>query len=255
MVSFLLNRFNFYCCLEVRLNFFISLCSLSLGCFAVFGGTVQAMDSFNAAKKILPSIYKQLEDPKSVYCGCDLNIERNRFIVDLKSCGYTVRKQPKRAARVEVEHIMPAWEFGHQLKCWQQGGRKNCSKSSKEFKTMEGDLHNLFPSVGEVNGDRSNYRFQLWNGKPYQYGKCEMLVDFKGRRAQPPERSRGLIARAYLYMVSHYEGLTLARQQRQLFEAWNKMYPPSENECLRNELIKKRQGNDNPFVTEKCKSK
>lgn len=66
-----------------------------------------------------------------------------------------------------------------------------------------------------------------------------MLVDFKGRRAQSPERSRGLIARAYFYMVSHYEGLTLARQQRQLFDVWNNMYLPTENECLRNEIIKK----------------
>ncbi len=80
-----------------------------------------------------------------------------------------------------------------------------------------------------------------------------MLVDFKARRAQPSERSSGLIARAYLYMVSHYEGLTLARQQRQLFDAWNNMYPPTENECLRNEIIKKHQGNDNPYVTEKFK--
>ena len=221
-------------------------------CCFMCGATVQAMDSFNEAKRVLPSIYRQLDAPQSVYCGCDLKITRNRFRADLKSCGYAVRKKPKRARLVEIEHIMPAWEFGHQLKCWQRGGRENCSQNNAAFKLMEGDLHNLFPAVGEVNADRSNYRFQLWNGRPYQYGKCEMLVDFKGRRAQPPERSRGLIARAYLYMVLQYKGLRLAKQQRRLFEAWNRMYPPDTNECLRNVLIKKLQGNDNPFVTEKC---
>lgn len=37
-------------------------------------------------------------------------------------------------------------------------------------------MHNLFPAIGEVNGDRANYRFSDWNGKPNQYGKCQMLV-------------------------------------------------------------------------------
>ena len=65
---------------------------MSLVSFAMLGGAAQAMDSFNVAKKILPSIYKQLDEPKSIYCGCDLNITRNCFSVDLKSCGYAVRK-------------------------------------------------------------------------------------------------------------------------------------------------------------------
>ena len=62
-------------------------------------------------------------------------------------------------------------------------------------------MHNLVPSIGEVNGDRSNYRFSDWNGFPQQYGKCAMVVDFKGKRVQPTQQSRGAIARAYLYMA------------------------------------------------------
>ena len=216
--------------------------------------SANAMDSFNQAKKVLPSIYRELDGPVTFYCGCPLSIERNRFQVSLKECGYKVRKQPRRAARVEIEHVMSAWEFGHQLQCWQEGGRKNCGKNPA-FAIMEGDLHNLFPAIGEVNGDRSNFRFQLWNGKPFQYGQCEMIVDFKGKRAQPPERARGQIARAYLYMTSHYQGFNLSRQQRQLFEAWNKMYPPTDSECLRNRLITEVQGNDNPFVSAQCEDR
>ena len=84
--------------------------------------------------------------------------------------------------------MVPAWEFGHQLQCWQDGGRKNCGKSD-EFNRMEGDMHNLFPAIGEVNGDRANFRFSDWNGKPNQYGKCQMLVDFK--RSARCSRPRG----------------------------------------------------------------
>lgn len=33
----------------------------------------------------------------------------------------------------------------------------------------------------------------------------------------------------------------------------NNMYPPTDNEYLCNELIKKHQGNDNLYINEKCK--
>jgi hypothetical protein len=70
-------------------------------------------------------------------------------------------------------------------------------------------MHNLFPAIGEVNGDRANFRFSDWNGKPNQYGKCRMLVDFKGARCSRPRGRCGQIARAYLYMSQQY-GLRLA---------------------------------------------
>ncbi len=209
------------------------------------------MDSFNEAKQRFPSIYKKLDKPVSFYCGCPLSVERNRLVLSLKECGYEARKQPKRAARVEWEHVMSAWEFGHQLQCWQKGGRKQC-RQDERFERMEGDMHNLFPAIGEVNGDRSNFRYNDWGGKPYQYGQCPMVVDFKGKRAQPPKRSRGMIARAYFYMRDTY-GISLSRQQTRLFEAWDKMFAPDENECLRNELILKVQGNDNRHITKKCR--
>ena len=219
----------------------------------------QAMESFTAAKKVLPGIYQTLDkefgNTSTIYCGCDLSYtgggKRVKWQLDLDSCGYEVRKNANRASRIEVEHVMPAWNFGHQMQCWQDGGRKNCGKDAK-FRQMEGDLHNLYPSVGEVNGDRGNFQFTDWNGKPTQYGKCEMVVDFKGRKAQPPKQSRGQIARAYMYMADQYN-IRLAPQQRKLYEAWDRMYPVTDFDCRRNELIKKVQGNDNKFITAACK--
>ncbi len=35
---------------------------------------------------------------------------------------------------------------------------------------MEADLHNLVPAVGEINGDRSNYRFGMISGERYRCG-------------------------------------------------------------------------------------
>lgn len=212
-----------------------------------------AMDDFIAAKKELPKITRQLTAPSTVYCAVPITFnERGRWQVDPLAAGYKVRKNPKRAVRIEAEHVMPAWDFGHQLQCWAaKNGRKNCEKTSSEFNRMEGDLHNLFPALGEVNGDRSNFRFSDWNGTPYQYGSCQMLIDFSAKRAQPPKDARGLIARAYLYMSQRY-GIRLAEQQRKLYAAWDRQYAPSANECRRNQIIKGVQGNDNPFITARC---
>ncbi|UJF19059.1 deoxyribonuclease I [Vibrio sp. SS-MA-C1-2] len=206
--------------------------------------------SFSKAKKIAIKIYQ--DHPISFYCGCDIEWHGKKGVPQFDSCGYEVRKQLKRASRIEWEHVMPAWQFGHQRQCWQDGGRKNCGKTDPQFKFMEADLHNLTPTIGEVNGDRSNYRFSQWRGnKGAFYGQCEMKVDFKRRQAEPPARARGAVARTYLYMAKQYD-LQLSKAQRQLMNAWDKTYPVDAWECERDRRIKKVQGNNNPFVLSAC---
>ncbi len=207
--------------------------------------------SFNQAKRIAKSIYADYLPHQSFYCGCNIIIEGKKWQPDLTSCGYQVRKQQRRANRIEWEHVVPAWEIGHQRQCWQQGGRKHCAKTDSQFKKMEADLHNLVPAIGEVNGDRSNYRFSLWNAKPEQYGACDMTVDFKDRKVQPPAASRGQIARTYLYMQKKYN-LAISNSQLKLFKAWDKSYPVDSIECRRDQQIAAKQGNHNPFVQQQC---
>lgn len=205
--------------------------------------------SFRQAKKIAADIYQA--HPTSFYCGCDITSKGKKLIPDLGSCGYQVRKQEKRANRIEWEHIMPAWEIGHQRQCWQNGGRKHCNKTDPEFKKMSADLHNLVPAIGEVNGDRSNYQFAESRVQPYQYGQCDMVVDFKAKKATPPALQKGAIARIYLYMEQRYQ-IRIAKQQKQLYQAWDKLYPVTPWECQRDTLIQAKQGNNNPFVASQC---
>ncbi|MCG9599104.1 endonuclease [Vibrio sp. Isolate25] len=208
--------------------------------------------SFSKAKKEALKIYA--DHPTSFYCGCDITWQGKKGIPDLTSCGYSVRKQQKRASRIEWEHVVPAWQFGHQRQCWQSGGRKNCTKNDRTFRLMEADLHNLTPAIGEVNGDRSNYHFSQWNGVDgATYGQCEVQVNFKQRRVMPPDRAKGSIARTYLYMSEEY-GFKLSKQQNQLMAAWNKLYPVDTWECERERRIFKIQGNHNPFVFKACQA-
>ncbi|UTV28150.1 deoxyribonuclease I [Photobacterium atrarenae] len=207
--------------------------------------------SFSKAKKIAVQIYQ--DHPVSFYCGCAITWQGRKGIPDLQSCGYQIRKQPKRASRIEWEHVVPAWQFGHQLQCWQDGGRKNCRKNAA-FRTMEADLHNLTPTIGEVNGDRSNFSFMPWSHQQgAYYGQCAMKVDFKARRADPPVAARGPIARIYLYMSDTYP-FRLSRQQRQLMEAWDRQHPVSDWECERDRRIAKVQRNHNPYVLQACQA-
>lgn len=215
--------------------------------FAIFSSSPYATPptSFSGAKREATKIYDK--NLISFYCGCPIKKEGKKLVPDLQACGYSVRKQETRANRIEWEHVVPAWAFGHQLQCWQKGGRKNCSRNSPEFRAMEADLHNLVPAIGEVNGDRSNYRFGVLNNPPNYYGRCDFHVDFKARVAQPPENQRGSIARTYLYMLDKYK-FKLSDKERKLFEAWNKMYPVTSWESERNQQISEIQGWGNPYI-------
>jgi deoxyribonuclease I len=192
--------------------------------------------TFREAKRVAPAIYAGHQ--RELYCGCAYSDLQH---VDLAGCGYQPRAQPQRASRIEWEHIVPAWVFGHQLQCWQDGGRKQCERSSAQFNRMEADLRNLYPAIGEVNADRSNFGYGMLPGAQPLYGQCGTVVDFKQRVAMPRAEVRGLVARTWLYMAARY-GLRLSRQDRQLYQAWDRMYPESDWERLRLRRIAAIQG-------------
>ncbi|AXX87851.1 DNA-specific endonuclease I [Malaciobacter marinus] len=212
--------------------------------------------SFSKSKKLL--LKKVYHDNKiTFYCENPYEIkrvngkEKTLIIQDKKY--YTPRnkyyksgKINTRAKRVEWEHIMPAHNFGKHLPCWREGGRKACRKD-KTFKAMEADMHNLVPAIGEVNGDRSNYRYGANIPKATQYGNCQFEVDFKAKRAYPKEDIRGNIARVYFYMSDKYN-VRLSKQERKMMEAWDKQDPVSEWERVKNKRIQKIQGNSNSYI-------
>lgn len=197
--------------------------------------------TFSEAKKVARTLYA----PQSTefYCGCKYTGNR----IDLASCGYIPRKNPQRAKRIEWEHIVSAWQIGHQRQCWQSGGRANCSRNDKRFQLAEADLHNLVPAIGEVNADRSNFSFAWLPAQKSQYGACQTQVDFKARKVMPRTQVRGMVARTHLYMSKRYQ-LRLSRQDQQLFQAWSKTYPVQEWERQRNQLIACVTGRGNEFV-------
>lgn len=214
--------------------------------------TFAVPDNFSHAKVLSKRhVYFDQEDKGSFYCGCKYQFTgKSGGRVDLESCGYGVRKNANRASRIEWEHIVPASNFGRARQCWQEGGRKNCTKSDPVFSVMEADLHNLTPAIGEVNGDRSNYNFGAVSGVNRQYGQCDFKVDFKNRIVEPRDEVKGRIARVYFYMFDRYD-LRMSTQQQRLLMSWHKQYPVGEWELERNARIQAIVGHDNEFVTGK----
>ncbi len=217
-------------------------------------GLPNTAGSFGTAKNWLYD--KVFHDHRSTfYCSCAYDENRR---VDWQSCGYKVREDKVRAARVEAEHVVPAYWIGYTRPRWRKQvcsanngerfkGRNCCEEIDPVFRTAHNDLHNLWPAVGEINGDRSNYRFGMVQTDARDYGHCDFKVDSNLHRAEPPPQVRGDIARISFYMEKAY-AVPLSRQQRQLFEAWNRQDPPDAWEKERNRRIKAIQGNGNPFV-------
>lgn len=216
--------------------------------------------SFDAAKKIArDTIY--VDRRIDLYCGCKFKpTGASGGRIDATECGYQPRSNAVRGERLEWEHVMPAWFFGHSLACWSRGhdrcvksdssafkGRDCCVKVSPKFRKIEADLHNLAPAVGELNGDRSNLPFGQVAGEPRQYGACNFEIGGSPRVAEPPDNVRGDAARIWFYMSETY-GVRLSPAMAELLRRWSEDDPVDDWERTKNERVFEVQGNRNPFV-------
>lgn len=211
-------------------------------------------DDFSKSKKtLLKNVY--YDHQFTFYCNNPyyIDIEDGKEVTriykdDSKYTPYRPLTKKKeiniRTIRVEWEHIMPAENFGRQLDCWKDGGRKNC-KSDYTFNQMEADMHNLVPAIGEINGDRSNYRFNWGDPKNLKYGNCPIEIDSK--KVYVGQEQKGFIARVYLYMSDKYN-IKLSEGQRNLMNSWNIIFPPSDWELIRHNRIYQLTGSYNKYI-------
>ena len=221
------------------------------------------ISDFTEAKHILYSrIWK--DHRETLYCGFRYD---GRKKVDLPA-GFHTNVHRSRAHQVEAEHIVPVEHFGPAFPEWRHGdplcvdnrgrrynGRKCTEERNEAFRLMECDLHNLAPADGAVNAWRGHAQFaELGRSGEAIFGPtCPMAFDRRREHVEPPARSKGLIARTYLYMDETYPEFRMSDQQRQLMEAWDRQYSPTPWECERNRRITRVQGNANRFVDRVCR--
>ncbi len=228
--------------------------------FPCFANGNEMIFSFQKAKNHLLKIH--LKHPYTFYCKA-LFFEDKTVILPQ---GFYALKYRSRAYRIEWEHIVPAENFGRAFSEWREGhpdcinskgvpyqGRKCVLKVNKLFQRMHADMHNLVPSIGAVNAMRSNYRFiEFEKNMKNSFGSCPMKIS--DRMVEPPEWTRGQIARTYLYFTTVYPIYKLSKREEKLFQIWNKKYPPNVFECQRNQEIAQIQGNLNMITLKACQN-
>lgn len=64
----------------------------------------EGIHSFSQAKAA--GVKVNADVPGDFYCGCKINWQGKKGVVDLQSCGYKVRKNENRASRIEWEHVV-----------------------------------------------------------------------------------------------------------------------------------------------------
>jgi deoxyribonuclease I len=234
------------------MNKLLLLCLLACSSLGQEQKHLPTIGSFSEAKKHLPEIHK--ENPTTLYCNCKFEGKK----INLESCGYRVHKNNRRAQRLEWEHVVPAHAFGHSFAEWRKGGRKMARKNP-EFRKMEGDMHNLWPEVGEINQLRSNYSMTDFGDNEKRqneitFGGCQARI--ADRKFEPMNNAKGIVARTYFYMDLTYPGRgIISRKNAKLFEAWDKMYPVTDWECKRSKKVERIQNSVNPVLTERCRGK
>jgi hypothetical protein len=112
--------------------------------------------------------------------------------------------------------------------------------------TLRSDLHNLLPASLRSNMARSSLPYGETNGRSRHSDVFE-----------PPEASKGQVARAILYFYTRYYDREITggsytqaffKERIEMFLRWNREHPPTADELRRNDLIEHFQGNRNPFV-------
>jgi endonuclease I len=136
------------------------------------------------------------------------------------------------------------------------------SYGAKDGQFAKSDLHNLFPSLREINSLRGSLYFDESDDSEERPAKAP-LASYDADSWEPPNEIKGDIARVVFYMDTRYDGSDSAQDikiaevpnrkegvfgnLRTLLE-WHKADPVSAKEKKRNNEIYGVQSNRNPFV-------
>ena len=212
------------------------------------------IDTYQFSKYKMYDVYKGHKE--TFYCKATFDNKRNLVLPS----GMTIPNKHKSRNMMEWEHLVPAENFGKTFKEWREAkaqcgsdshGRECARNSSKEFNRMEADMYNLYPSIGFINAMRNNYNFaELPKEVPNSVKGCHFKID--GRKVEPAEYTKGVIARTYFYMEDAYPRFKISKKMMKFLPDWDKQHPVDEWECKRAKRIEKIQGNPNKFVKEPC---
>lgn len=118
-----------------------------------------------------------------------------------------------------------------------------CEKKA-DFKRAYNDLHNLYPvDLQTLLARSSSNFFELPSIQPKD-AACPYRTSYQN--FEPPDYAKGNVARAMVYMTETYH--LPKRGSLLMYQRWNKLDPPDQEEIRRNKAIKALQGTGNPYI-------
>ncbi len=141
---------------------------------------------------------------------------------------YSVEGQGIPTGEVNTEHV------------WPQSFLKSLDRSEEAIS----DLYHIFPVNTIINNTRSNKPFAEIPGEPKE---GDWLFESTSSEFEPPEESKGIIARAMFYISIEYR-LSIDEPQESVLRKWSEQYAVSPWEKTRGQKIQDLQGNSNPFI-------
>ncbi len=220
----------------------IAIAAFLLGGVLEVHADQEAIVSYGAATKRAYGLYfgAAASEATDIYCGI-------RFKVTSEDSG-------RPTDWLSLEHAYPADWMADVFGC---NSREDCrvqsnAKNRARFNHAEGDLHNLWPALTNLNSSRGKRPFGeipgddpkevVVNGKKF---KCDFEND--GSVVEPRKIVKGNLARSIFYMCKEY-GFPVDAEMLKTLRKWNKEDPPSPFERMRNAKIALIQKTKNPFV-------
>jgi len=159
-------------------------------------------------------------------------------------CGARPFTRGRGARKLDIGHVYPMSWVARKLR---GGRRKEGRNSSTRFDRMGADLHNRDPARADIKQERASMAVGIVRSARRRFGRVDLEVDRRKRRAEPRPAARGKIARAMFYMADRYD-LNIFPRQRRLLRQWNRAHPPGAEEKHRNNVIQRLQGRRNPYI-------
>ena len=134
-------------------------------------------DSFSKSKAALEEqVY--FDHRETLYCGAQFDAHKNVTL----PAGFKTDKYPKRAMKVEWEHVVAAENFGRSFKEWREGhpscvnskgkpfkGRRCAELANKEYRLMQADMYKQAIEILTENGfehyEISNFSLEGFNSR------------------------------------------------------------------------------------------
>lgn len=165
-------------------------------------------------------------------------------------------QQAARPCRFQA--IVPLEMATQHATCWRQPcviqnkqtkGKRCCRAHDARFRAIESDLHNVAPiepffstqhhrlSIGPLSSE------YLWH-----HPQCQLKLDLKTHRFEPPDASKGVFARSYLYLHDTYQVAISPALLAQL-KRWHVLHPPEPWERAWARQVEQLQGRQNLYRT------